>query len=435
MSNTANYNNQNTNSLINTKIKISNSTLNSVNKNQTNSKKDHRPISCKIIANQNTNPVKIKKDALQSAKINLSKSQPKLFSLVDIKDRYYSKGTSHPNQYRRKIYMNINKYLYNKDSQNLLNSEKFNTNNDLTFSFEKNEKDIKNLRKNLNQSALPLCKKDFINFDLYDKKEIKRDFYKPKGFEIYEKSIEEFNKNYIKNNYILSIKQNNNKSDLYNNSNNINNLESRKTNEAILIRKQNRINNLKSNIFFGVEDNKTNQVKKHNLCKSQSCKFTDSDIFNLKNVDQNIIQKSGEKSYFRELKYGKNPKIYDMNKETTKKWGLHKPLPSFVNHESTKYHLLNSEVKNICKTKEQIINDGKNISKDFNPIARKKGLCEFNDLCRVDAPNINEDYSKAFKQNPNVFKKQNMFNSEYYDIYSHYKNICDRPFKKFNPIY
>ena len=76
----------------------------------------------------------------------------------------------------------------------------------------------------------------------------------------------------------------------------------------------------------------------------------------------------------------------------------------------------------------------KNISKDFNPIARKKGLCEFNDLCRVDAPNINEDYSKAFKQNPNVFKKQNMFNSEYYDIYSHYKNICDRPFKKFNPI-
>ena len=58
MSNTANYNNQNTNSLINTKIKISNSTLNSVNKNQTNSKKDHRPISCKIIANQNPNHLK-----------------------------------------------------------------------------------------------------------------------------------------------------------------------------------------------------------------------------------------------------------------------------------------------------------------------------------------------------------------------------------------
>ena len=441
MSYTTNLYLQNTNSLNNTKIKISNSTLNSINKSQTNSQKDSRPITCKINSNKNMKSTKILKGALQSARIYPNQPQPKLFSLVDIKDRYYSKGTSHPNQFKRKIYININKFLYSKDSLNLLKSEKFITNNDLKTTNETNAKILKKIRKNFSQSALPSFNKNPKNIDLNNKKEnnkeIKRDIYKPLGYETYEKAVNEFNKNYIKNNYLISLK-NIRKSELKNNynSNIFNNAKTERPNEAILIRKQNKLNSYKSDIFFTKENNKTDQEKRHTLCKNQSCKFKESDIFNLKNVDENIIQKSGEKSYFRELKYGKNVKNLDMNKESkAKAWGMRDSLPSFLNHESTKYNLLNCDIKNNSKTKEQIISDGKKISNDFNPVGKKKSLCEFIDLSRVSAPNINEDFNKAFTQNPNMFKKQNAFNSEYFDIYNQYKNLCDKPFQKFNPIY
>ena len=44
-----------------------------------------------------------------------SKSQKNLFSLIDIKDQFYSKAPNVPNQFKRKIYSKIDYYLYDKN--------------------------------------------------------------------------------------------------------------------------------------------------------------------------------------------------------------------------------------------------------------------------------------------------------------------------------
>ncbi len=59
-------------------------------------------------------------------------------------------------------------------------------------------------------------------------------------------------------------------------------------------------------------------------------------------------------------------------------------------------------------------------------------MTEFIHLSRVSAPNINEDYNKAIKENPDIFKKKNDFSSEFYDIYGKYNSLCDKPFQRYN---
>ena len=43
-----------------------------------------------------------------------------MFSLIDIKDQYYSKSPDLPNQYKRIIYNNINDFLYDKNKRGLI---------------------------------------------------------------------------------------------------------------------------------------------------------------------------------------------------------------------------------------------------------------------------------------------------------------------------
>ena len=81
-----------------------------------------------------------------------------------------------------------------------------------------------------------------------------------------------------------------------------------------------------------------------------------------------------------------------------------------------------------------IFEESKKISKCFNPICKKKSICEFIDLCRVSAPNINEEYNKVLSDNPNFFKKKNDMFTESFDLYGQYSSICDKPFKKFRQI-
>ena len=203
----------------------------------------------------------------------------------------------------------------------------------------------------------------------------------------------------------------------------------------ILIRRLNKLKQYKSNIFFQEkeDDSKNNTYQNSILSESRRLlylKYQDSDIFNLRK-DMNIIKKSGENSFFKETQRKKG-NIYNANNETLLGWKLRKPLPSFLNYTSTKYHLLNREMMNTGKTKENIIKEAKKISEDFNPTHKQKGLTEFIELSRVSAANINIDYNKAINDNPNIFRKQNNLSSEYYDIFGHYRNICDKPFQKSN---
>jgi len=103
-----------------------------------------------------------------------------------------------------------------------------------------------------------------------------------------------------------------------------------------------------------------------------------------------------------------------------------------MKYTSSKFDLFNRDMKNISKTKENIIEEVKKLSESFNPTHKQKGLTEFIHLSRVSAPNVNKDYHKAINDNPNVFKKKNNFSSEYYDIYNKYNSLCEKPFQKFN---
>ena len=195
-----------------------------------------------------------------------SKSQKNLFSLINIKDQFYSKAPNVPNQFKRKIYSKIDYYLYDKNSKQ-------------------------------NLDKIP--------------------------------QIESYNYGDENNNKKITSQ---NRKDLYS-------------------------------------------------------KFRDSDIFNLRK-DKNIINKSGEHSFFSK-RIKNNNVIYNANNETLLGWKLRKPLPCFMNYSSSEYSLLNREMKNIGNTKEGIIEEVKKISESFNPTHKQKGLTEFIHLSRVSATNIN----------------------------------------------
>ena len=103
------------------------------------------------------------------------------------------------------------------------------------------------------------------------------------------------------------------------------------------------------------DNNKTNSYHRSiasDQRKNLYIKYRDSDIFNLRK-DKNIIEKSGEYSYFRPSQ--KNNIIYNANNETLLGWKLRKPLPSYMNYTSSKFNLFNRDMPNIGQTKEKVV--------------------------------------------------------------------------------
>ena len=372
----------------------------------TSSKKNIKKIS-PTIGNKR---LRLKKTPKILSQKYLSKSQNQLFSLIDIKNQYRSKAPCVPNQFKRKIYTKLDYYLYDKNSkQNLsqIPQIEINDKKEENLLFKK----IKNAKTQSRKERLykPYC---WDNADISEIKKKQRDGLMPEGLEFFEKIIIDSHKSFVKNNYV-KIKE---------------------PKEYILIRKLNKLNNHKSNIFFLDSDSNSKlgeykkeiqSEKRRNIYK----KFTDSDIFNLRN-DKHLIEKSGEHSFFLN-RHEKQRVTYNANNEALLGWKLRKPLPSYMNYASSKYNLLNRDMENVGKTKEKIMEETKKLSEGFNPTHKQKGLTEFIHLSRVSAPNINEDYNKAIKDDPNVFKKKNDFSSEFYDIYNQYNSLCDKPFQKF----
>lgn len=364
----------------------------------------------------------------------------KLFSINDIKEKYLSKAPNLPNQFKRKIYDNINNLLYNKSTQGLIfKIPQIEYNKEKSFDEENNfyKRKSKSLEHH-DKLLLKMGRKERLfkprcwdNATFEDIKKNQRDKLMPEGYEFYEKNILEGSKNYIKNNYV-KINRNFIKLNKRNNANT--NIDSGK--EKILIRKLNRLNQYKSNIFFNepmnIDGNKTcRPVIKLEKKKVLYKKYLDSDIFNLRN-SKNILEKSGEYSYInaKNLKQFK----YNVNNETLLGWKLRKPLPSFLNYSSSKYSLFNRDMRNSGKTKEDIINEVRKINNNFNPAHKQKGLTEFIELSRVSAQNINADYNKALSDDPNIFKKKNNLSTEFLDLHTKYNNLCDKPFQKFSNL-
>ena len=414
------------------------------NNNIDNSMKN-RPITSRINLKQKMNL----KYTPKSPKIKnygfSPKYIPKLFSMNDIKEKFCSKAPDLPNQYKRKINENINNLPYNKNTKGKLfkisqnEYEKDKKQNELTKSEAKKSKSVE--QKNNNNNNKLILKLNKMNNNKLDdiKKNLRKDKFMPEGYDIFEKNIfENLSKNYIDNNFVKLKKTN-----IKLNKRNANtNIISDKNKDKILIRKLNRLNQYKSQIFFNNErkiiDNENGSKTFRPSMKLEKTKilykkYLDSDIFNLRN-DKNILEKSGEHSYLNSSKL--KPCLYNVNSETLLGWKLRKPLPSFLNYASSQFSLFNRNMKNNCgKTKEEIINEVKKLTKDFNPTHKQKGLTEFIELSRVSAQNINADYTKAISDEPNIFKKKNNFSTEFYDLHMHYKYLCDKPFQKFNNLY
>ena len=405
----------------------------------------HRPITSRIKLTQKKFKIFMPKSPRMQNYGYTTKFHTKLFSLLDIKDKNLSKSPNLPNQYKRKIYSNIYNLLYNKSKRGLIfkipqiepviNKSKTIPDDIQKIKMKKNKS-----KSNIDKMLLTMSRKERLYkphcWDSTAFEEIKRgqrDKFMPEGYEFYVKKLLENNKNYIKNNYV-KINKTNIKENKKNSNPNYENNKLQTEKEPILIRKLNKLNQYKSNIFF-IEKGDNNKIeenqKKINDRKIIYYKYLDSDIFNQRH-ECNIIKKSGEHSFFEGNKTKKE--MYNSNNETLLGWKLRKPMPSFLNYTTSQFHLFNRDMKNTSKTKENIINEVKAINKNFNPTHKQKGLTEFIELSSASASNINVDYNKAISENPNIFKKKNNISSEFNDIYSHYINICDKPFQKFNII-
>ena len=374
---------------------------------------------------------------IPNQKINIKKfqssSQPKLFSLIDIDDKKTnSKGPTIPNTKKRYIEKELNKLLHTKkikikeeiniDSKENFKNEKSYLNktqiipksNDLmnkySLSKSKSQDELKilNSEKQKYIETIASRKKRLYKPNLWDNSDEKinknqRDKWMPKGYELFENIINKAVKNNIKN---LSIEEKNSNGKI----------------KYIPIRYKYRQNMSESDIFH--QKPKVNYD--NGLMKKNKKYYQNSDIFHLKNDIENI-KKSGEKSYFK--KYDNSLK-YTTARESNSEWDPKILKPNLMNHSSTQYNILNPSQKNNSKTKTEIKNECNKINPNEGYTNKQKSLCEFIDLSRVSAPNVNNNYIRIMKINPRACYKRNNFCSEYYDIYDQYKNLCDKPFSK-----
>ncbi len=418
---------------------------------------------------------------ISSNKIRYILGEKKLFSLVDINEKITnSKGTTFPNQYKRLSQDEINKQfgmdklegwnynrlLINKYVKRIQTSKSsFNSKNSLDGnelpSIEKKKSKI----KSISQPKQVSNKDNFLNFEKQNNKNlIKNDINSKTSINILNNSINDENK--INNNNLNSIKKTRNENKLQyiypTNKRNDRWMPKNYQNYELLVKNPNLLyhklkeDSIKRKIpFFNSKEisQKMNDtdvffVKNKTIMKNiltqkkyTSSIYTDSDIYCNKN-DISNLSKCGETYLFKS-----NPKNkYTTVNESNSKWEPSPNLPNLINYPSIEYNILCPDKKNYNKTKKNIIEECKNKAKNntnnddknnniyFNPTHKQKGLGEFIELIRVSAPNINVDYNKAITNDPNIFKKKNNFSTEFFDIYGHYNNICEKPFQKFSII-
>ena len=379
-----------------------------------------------------------------------SSSQPKLFSLLDINDKITnSKTTDLPEQYKRYSPEQIKQLYKTSYKNNFFNNTNNNNNSILNETYnikmKKNfsgDLKINNNNNNNNKLLLNNSSPEIIsnnnnntnnnnnNNKKYDYSKLcsrRKRLYKPFWFEGFKPNNNLFNKNKDSNipyglkciEYQIKngIKENNNYIKIsnipkinINNNNNNNNNNNTKTERLIHIQDYLREKMYKSDIFH-----QKSQEKNQKSTINNTNKINNSDIFNIKNnnIENNKIN--------NELKY-------TSSRESKSEWKPKNLMPTLLNHSSSKFHILNQSIKNISKTKDEIINECKNKYNNVNYCNKQKSLCEYIDLTRVSSSNINIDYHKALKMNKKTFNVHNNICSQFYDIFGSYKSLCDKPF-------
>ena len=389
---------------------------------------------------------------INNKNLNFKKnSSQKLFSLLDINDKITnSKTTDLPAQYKRYSLQQI-KQLYKTSYKNFFNNNNNKNNNNnfnKTFNNINNNSDINNsimnetynykMKKNLstdlktnnnnknnyyflNNSSPEINNNN--NIKKYDCSKLcsrRKRMYKPFWFEGFKpnlfknkdanfpfglKCVEFQIKNGIKeNNNFIKISNINLKNNINNSINNNKNL----TERFVKIKDYLREKMYKSDIFNQKSQSQEKQQKPNKI----NIFSKDNEIFTTKNIENKI----------------NNDLKYTSSRESKSEWKPKNLMPTLLNHSSSKFHILNQSIKNISKTKDEIINECKNKYNNPNYCNKQKSLCEYIDLTRVSSSNINIDYHKALKMNEKTFNVHNNICSEFYDIFGGYKNLCEKPF-------
>ena len=174
-----------------------------------------------------------------------------------------------------------------------------------------------------------------------------------------------------------------------------------------------------SDIFFlkGISSKESQKSAYNDKAKFFNIKLG-SDIFNSKN-DLNNLMKSGELYLFKK---NKNP----FSSESKSFWASKVSTPTYMNHPSVEYNILNPSVKNNMKTKERIYKESVD-NKLMNPVYRQKGIGAFYDITKVGT-NKNLAYNKLLEENRKVFYKNNDTCTAQYDLYKNYQGLIPQPF-------
>lgn len=323
-------------------------------------------------SNQNMNAVK---ESLQrSPKILTNKSNNEnYFSLCDVNIQQVSRGPKMPAQYMRYTDTQMKQMTKNPPVQAKQLME-----------VQKNEPNVNtNQHKERNiKSACPISRIDrILGYKFNDDhlqneaKMVQRDSQMPKGYTLYEKQVKtEANVNYK-------------------------NPDSSQNNYFAIKNK-----GISSNIFSSKKDSNSNSKAVKTI---QVREYRAHDIFGRKPHSVNPVSLP-----------------YSQIKESESAWLPTFISPTYYNHCTTQYSLVNPGVKNISLTKSQV----KSTNKALNPSHRQKGFCEYFDLTRVTAPNINKDYLKFYNRPKSTFGKSKEICTNYYDSYNSYKDLCDKPF-------
>jgi hypothetical protein len=165
----------------------------------------------------------------------------------------------------------------------------------------------------------------------------------------------------------------------------------------------------RSDVFFQKESKgDLMEVKGNN-------RYKESDIFFQKN-DENSRAKTGEKYLFRSIQ-----KPYNSISQSNSQWIDKNAYPNLLGHSSIGFHILNPSIKNITRTKQEILSETGTVNK-------QKSLCEFIDLNRVSCANPNKEYQNAMNNTSRPFHKTANVCGAYLDLHKDYRNLSDRPF-------
>ncbi len=371
--------------------------------------------------NNMNNHMNISIKTKQKSNLYKSNSLPKFSTQYKCFTSRQSRGTNVPLQFQRNLMPKLFK-KFDNNSFTKENKEDINIKLRTVLKNCKSQEDlgIKEKKDFKNIPHLTIRERMYKPYlwDNVDKSTLtnQRDALMPEGFQYYETLLEKENKKYFDNNYIIRKQP-----DL-------------KT-IPVLVRDifKERIN--ESDIFFKNKNIKK-EVFENEISKSKEKameEFYSSDIFN-KKINPRIIKKSGEYAYFKKRKKKIDEHLtYNKNTESIRGWGVRDPIPSLLNYSSSNYNPINPAIKNFCKTKDNIIEECNKKCKGYNPPNKQKSLSEFIDLTNVNASNYNNDYNRVLNQNPNAFKKNDDMFSDYYNLYSKYKSIAQKPFYKFCP--